>query len=1305
MMKEKRFLPGLRRIVSAAALVLSMPLMSQTTVLTEDFSGSTNIFGVTSTTATAGTAYLNATGLSGFDNVLAVCNATATGTFDSTPLSVSGGSQTVEWDAFHGYFASAQSTTVSLLNSDGNELASYTYASNTCKITAVNIGGSAASGFAEFSLQSLSSSRNANGFGGNGRPYVATSGYNPHITVTITSQGGVTMTFALNGTETSFTGTIGSLTNNLSQMKVASTVSNTDRCYAIDNITITQDATNYYNVTFDVQGTQTTEVVEENGKVESAPSTEIGGYIFKGWTTDGSTDYDASKTYLTTDEVLSAAVTANITYTAVFVEDPDYVEPIASIVINGAETMTFGSDTDTPYNNAYTLTITGADGTVITEDNISSKVSDFNVVWDIAGFKTENDTEGQYCDSYGSFSANNTGSVSTTFDLKDVPMNFYGKMTATVTYNGTTTVAEKYVVALGDLTVKDGQILPVAGYPILLTEYDDALAGYEMTHSTYGTGSDLILGGWCRAGSDGDATATLTNEDGLMFVRLTAANLKKSHVFTHSVSFDTQVMLEASVRFNSAGGLVTFTSGYPFWSSKNYTCPVTLNFDGTNITLNGTALTKDGSAATFSTGTWYAFALSVDKTSEKCYAKIYDAESEALIGETEVLAWAETSTPTFLSFGMGNSNTGSIDIAGYSLEKVSTADSLMTLSADKETLSIPNGDTARVVLTAYSNDCDNYFKLPVTITPEWSIVEEDMKEGIEIVPDADDSYTVTVKLLDGAQAGTATLQASINGVVQTITLSITSSEESIKFTESTASITIPSDDTPATATYKAILVDGEGNDTGSTVTLALYDKDGAEAYTPGDGITFDATTGELTVTSAASPATFTVKATGTNSNGETISRSVKVIVHGLKFDFGMTTDEAIAEGYTVVGTSTSYSATAGYGIASGTVAEGGEASATDATTDWLEGAMEFDAKVTKGSFYTVTVTYQGTLSTGYVNSDLSGYTLGTQTSMTTETFTIPATTDVMDIHVSNYATTDATTVARIAKIEIEKQPARSERSKIVVHDIGDSTSANNGSWAYRLKNVISSEYPELDALCTFHNDGAGGRNLSTYYTQGKYASVLNDIYPGDIVMIGNMGTNGMGSSFEDDLNYYIDAAEALGAKVILNSYTPHGAVGSYTSGYDSSTNTFTSYRTDSYDNVVRSVASSRSSDENYLGFVEIGKNADVIFNAYVADYASNGYESADAAAQAIIACFTDHNHYSNGTLACDLMLGGYETTDTKGIVAQLVDLLNIATGISEVKSEKVFGTEGIYTISGQKLNEITTSGIYIINGRKVSVKK
>jgi hypothetical protein len=546
---------------------------------------------------------------------------------------------------------------------------------------------------------------------------------------------------------------------------------------------------------------------------------------------------------------------------------------------------------------------------------------------------------------------------------------------------------------------------------------------------------------------------------------------------------------------------------------------------------------------------------------------------------------------------------------------------------------------------------------------------------------------------------------TIGGNTKTIELSLTTSDESIKFTQSSSNMSIPMEaDAIATTTFAAIVIDGEGHDVGSAVTLSAYQKDGVTPLPDGDALRFDPLTGKLYVTAAAQPTQVVIRATGKNSKGEELSKTIRVNIHGLKFDFGYDVEGGVADGFTVVGSSAAdaYTDARGYGMKGGTAAVGGTASVTDATSDYLEGAFEFDFKVAKGAFYTVEITYQGTLTTGYVNSDLAGYELGSSTTMTTATFTIPATTDVIDLRIADKDGAKA----RVAQISVTKQAKRQKRGKRVVHHIGDSTSANNGSWAYRLKNLIGGTYPELAALCDFHNDGAGGRNLSTYYTQGKLASVLRDIYPGDIVMFGNNGTNGMGSSFEADVNYYLDAAEALGAQVILNSYTPHGAVSNYASGYNVSKHTFDSYRKDSYETVVRKVAGQRAeTDPNYLGFVEIGKNADAAFNAYVADYSKNGYASADAAAQAIIACFTDHNHYSNGVLACDLMLNGYG--NVQGIVTQLVDLLRKASD-NEAAPVRTIGSEGqpetVYTLSGQRLTTNPRPGLYIKNGRKVIVK-
>lgn len=306
-----------------------------------------------------------------------------------------------------------------------------------------------------------------------------------------------------------------------------------------------------------------------------------------------------------------------------------------------------------------------------------------------------------------------------------------------------------------------------------------------------------------------------------------------------------------------------------------------------------------------------------------------------------------------------------------------------------------------------------------------------------------------------------------------------------------------------------------------------------------------------------------------------------------------------------------------------------------------------------GRVYDVTVAYTGVLLAGYLNEDLPGYELGRQEIADTVSFAVPCINGKIDL----FATPGNGATPHISYISISVQDKKQPRQKRKFHHIGDSTSANRGSWMHHLLELVAKgEYKELAKMCDVCNDGAGGRNLRTYYQQARLAKVLCDIHPGDIVMFGNNGTNGMNKTFEEDLNIYIDAAERFGAKVMLNSYTPHGAVSRWTKGYNSETQIFDSYRRDAYDVITRKVASVRAeSDSNYLGFVEIGMNADKIFNAYVDDYKKNGYESRDAAAQAIIACFSDHNHYSTSPLACELMLNGYGGVE--GIVKQLLNLL------------------------------------------------
>jgi len=1030
--------------------------------------------------------------------------------------------------------------------------------------------------------------------------------------------------------------------------------------YALDTIEISEivDETVYHVVSYNVDGKESSESVAGGSVVANIPDTTKTGYLFQGWAMNGDTD-----NLLSTEEIAAAVVTEAVSYTAVYEKDPDYIEPIVSAVISGPDLMTIGADADTAAANEYSVELVGELGTVITKDTLDSRVTDFSIEWDIDGFKTENDvTDNSYCDYYGGFESKVTNDVNAVFNLrKNASMNFFGVLKTIVTYNGETITATMPVVAISNTDVPSNQILPRAGYPSDMDAYSNDLLGYEsLSETTYG--EDIIFGGWNMSGSDPEKSATLMSDETGKFVRVYGETLKKSKVFTNSITSPaTQAIFEQDIRFNDAGTSITFTAGNPFWLDKNYSEATTVKFDGTNITLNGVAASMNDEAVAITAGKWYKVVLSVDKTNETAFVNVYD--NGELIAKTGNVAWTASCAPTYYGIAVGNANgASSVDLGSYKAYYPVADESTFVLNATQTTLSIPNGDTAE--LSAALSTADGY---AFTGAATWTVLEDDMKDGVIITPDATDSHKAVVTLASTAVAGEATVQVNIGGYAKTVKLNITSSAESVKFTESATSLSIPLDaDQTTVVKYVADVVNGQGEELGREVELAIYDKTNTEIFTLPEGITFDATTGTLTITADAKACTFTVRATGKNTDGEEITKSVKVNVHGLAFDFGAGTDEDVAEGYTAITPDSAYTETAGYGI-SGTVVAGGTATVDNADSDYLEGAITFKADVPAANHYKVEITYQGTLKAEPVNADLTAYTLGSQTTLTKAEYTVPVIDDVLELTISDYTYTaddkdtedtsddeTATATAQIASIVVTKLDKKVADTKPTLYVIGDSTLSNNGSWGYYLSHNTGN-FPELYDIVNVNICGRGGSNLAKYYTSGDfYSRILNNIKPGDIVSLGNMGTNGMGTTFEDNFNYYLDAVEALGAKTMIHSYSPHGAVSNYAGGYDSATQTFESYRKDAYDNTARAIAEERAAnDANYLGFVDIGKRADAAFNAYVDDYAANGYADRDAAAQAIIACFSDHNHYSG--IASQLIVAGYGNVE--GTVAGYVDIL------------------------------------------------
>lgn len=1043
--------------------------------------------------------------------------------------------------------------------------------------------------------------------------------------------------------------------------------------FGIDNILVRSydsslDAGNtYYKVTYDVKGEKSEETVKENTSPLNIPDLTNYGYIFKGWQVNDDTEN-------LIDDLKEYKITADTKFTAIYEKDTEYIEPIISAEIKGNQIMTFGDSPDIAAENKYTLTLTGQNGTIITADTIDSRIDDFNIEWDIDGFKTVNDTD-KYCDSYGEFAEHTNTATEVLFMLRQCDFNFYGKLNATVTYNGETIEASMYVAATGDKSMADNQILPEAGYPSDFDEYPDSLVGYTTLKDTYG-GNDIMVGGWGMSGSD-SGDAVIMKEENNKFLRINCPTSSKSHMFTNSIDTpQKQIIFEQNIRFNG-NGCITLTSKQPYWTDKEgYTTPVTLEFDGTTIKLNGIAIKNNDIDVTVNKGKWYKIVLSADKTTESCFVKVYDLNGQ-FVGETDSIAWTENSEPTYYSIGFANKQTGTVDFDAYRAYYPAADISTYTLNISQETLSIPNKDTATLSASVKSKEGYN-----ITGAAEWSILEDDMQDII-ITPDVVDSHKATITLGEGASAGEATVQVNIGGYTKTIKLNITDSAESIKFTSSQGSLAIPLDEKSVnTAKYSAAVINGDGMDLNRNVSLGIYDKNNVNKYNLPDGISFDASAGTISVTSAAVPCVFTVRATGESSDGKILSRSVKVTVHGLSFDFGSGADESVADGYTDINPSTTYTVSRGYGIEGSAKAEG-TPSIDNAKSDYLSGDFTFKAKVTKGKHYRVKIAFSGDLVSEYVSEALSGhertlaaegtthtgYTVKTE-EITEQVYDIPVVDDVMDLKFSG---------ARVAYISIEKVE-KTAAEKPNIWSVGDSTIGNSGSYAYNLARD-QANYPEFTALADYHNNGKGSRNLKTYYTQGWLDNILINIRPGDIVTIGNMGTNpgGMsGTQFKAPLDYYVDACLAMGAKVILTSYTPHGCVEGYEYVYDKTTHTFHGCREDAYDSLgIRVIYEERKDDPDILGFIDIGLNADNAFNEYVADYAKNGYENEDAAAKAIMDCFGDHNHYGNGgrsQLAGDLMLNGYGTAP--GIVSELVRVLTESTNKPCVKIEAEYDDNG-----------------------------
>lgn len=240
-------------LVSTALVAGTMGVWAEDGIITslpvtEDFENGTGIFN-------GGESYDN----TALGKVLRVYNkgdfSKAVATFDTDskadgnqPYEIKSNEQvTISYTAFHGYLVRGKAAKFSISNSAGVELVSYSYDYNSCNITDVSVGGISVPNFKAFACQSgFNSSKNANGFQGSGYSYRNDSEYNPQVTIEISGNGFVSISFVRTKGKNAFNEVFSAkLSDNVAKDLASITINNSgsintndDRAYAIDNMSI-----------------------------------------------------------------------------------------------------------------------------------------------------------------------------------------------------------------------------------------------------------------------------------------------------------------------------------------------------------------------------------------------------------------------------------------------------------------------------------------------------------------------------------------------------------------------------------------------------------------------------------------------------------------------------------------------------------------------------------------------------------------------------------------------------------------------------------------------------------------------------------------------------------------------------------------------------------------------------------------------------------------------------------------------------------------------------------------------------------
>ena len=965
-----------------------------------------------------------------------------------------------------------------------------------------------------------------------------------------------------------------------------------DKDVSIDNIKIYKARESdlnaeYHSVNITCKSYTFDQYVFDGKSVVNIPDVSAYGEYFEGWSVNGE--------LYTSEELASLPITADCKIEGVV--SGDYIEAMANVSFNvfpAGNELVMGADENTFGSNAISLTITGEQGTSLVS-NPDERVTDFDVEWIFDGFRTldgrpTGESGNSYCEGYGELEETAEHGTAVDFKLKRTAANYWGRVTAKVTYSGKTLEISEPLVILGD---KSGQnIIPKAGYASDYNKYEDTLLGYRLAQN------DIVFGGWQSYGSDSGYMDFKSDETGKFLSFSRAASGNSMVMFNEIGDITSQTVFEQDIRFG-IDGAVSYVGGGSMTAPDS--TAFSLEKSGKEIKFNNAVIYDNADP-----GTWYHIVIHADPTSKKCFAKIYNTADDygaaEPIAQSGITDFNEYTSGSAYRITLAKSRNASIDINNVNIYEAEVDEAAISVTAP-ETAEIPESGQNTVMLSAAAKTTDGSAALGM---PEWEITDA-FADGVSI---AQNGAEAVLTISSGASSGYLPVRVTIGGVSKTFNIKLAGTRESIAFTEAPEGIRTGND---GEYKFTAVVRNGMAEEIPErAVSYALTDENGAAADINGVSINGS---GMLSVSADALPQTVYITASAENSDGETITRRIGVVLYSLDFVFGT---NARKEGFTSVPANGGYSAGMGFGVDGGEETDGGLTGGT------------FKLKVENGKVYEVTAKYSGTVTCERINSSFTGFTRSSG-GETADTFLTAVFGDgVLDIEIDG-------TLETLSVSPVEKTPSE----KPDWWTIGDSTIQQNGAWAHTLEANGLAEYPELDeAIDAFHNSGRAGRQHKNFYSEGLLNSILTQMNPGDVVSLSNMGTNDSSSTLEQFKEYdeiYMNAIIDMGGYVILGSYTPSGNYGE-TAGkvYDYDTMTFKGMRTNAYDRAIRELYEENKDNPKVLGFLDVGQMCDEIMTADVRGVyeSAQGTEeekraAANARAEEMMTWWRDYNHYNS----------------------------------------------------------------------------